>query len=172
MDLVEEHWEDVTGEMPLKISYPELEGRQRRIVIGYSPKNTRWSYHDGGSWPVLLWLLTAACIKTGCVAFALAEQDHALMEAEKFKDRAEVMSHKLNDSQKRLEELNSDANRSQEFLLRLEADLSKQGKEIEIFKKVVNKFYEIGHQTSVGIEDEDNGWDDKCSYILDDLAET
>ncbi|ONI26955.1 hypothetical protein PRUPE_1G058000 [Prunus persica] len=24
-----------------------------------------WSYHNGGCWPTLLWLLTAACIKTG-----------------------------------------------------------------------------------------------------------
>ncbi|GMH03086.1 hypothetical protein Nepgr_004925 [Nepenthes gracilis] len=108
----------------------------------------------------------------GCVASAFAERDHALMEAEKFKDRAEVMSHKLNDSQKRLEELNSDAIRSQELLPRLQADLSKQGKEIEIFKKVVNKFYEIRQQTSVGIEDEDSGWDDKCACLLDDPADT
>ncbi|KAK4849039.1 hypothetical protein QYF36_020097 [Acer negundo] len=36
-----------------------------RIVTGFDPKNTRWSYHNGGSWPVLLWLLTAASIKIG-----------------------------------------------------------------------------------------------------------
>ncbi|KAA8520768.1 hypothetical protein F0562_014960 [Nyssa sinensis] len=65
MDLVEERWEDLIGEMPLKITYPALEGHQWRIVTGCDPKNTRWSYHNGGSWPVLLWLLTAACIKTG-----------------------------------------------------------------------------------------------------------
>ncbi|GAB4844614.1 Alkaline/neutral invertase cinv2 [Ancistrocladus abbreviatus] len=65
MDLVEERWEDLIGEMPLKIVYPALEGHQWRIVTGCDPKNTRWSYHNGGSWPVLLWLLTAACIKAG-----------------------------------------------------------------------------------------------------------
>ncbi|KAM7472319.1 hypothetical protein LguiA_010502 [Lonicera macranthoides] len=65
MDLVEERWEDLIGEMPLKIVYPALEGHQWRNVTGCDPKNTRWSYHNGGSWPVLLWLLTAACIKTG-----------------------------------------------------------------------------------------------------------
>ncbi|GMH22538.1 hypothetical protein Nepgr_024381 [Nepenthes gracilis] len=65
MDLVEERWEDLIGEMPLKIVYPALEGHQWRIVTGCDPKNTRWSYHNGGSWPVLLWLLTATCIKTG-----------------------------------------------------------------------------------------------------------
>ncbi|XP_002976468.2 probable alkaline/neutral invertase F isoform X1 [Selaginella moellendorffii] len=65
MDLIEERWEDLVGEMPLKISYPAIEGHEWRIVTGFDPKNTRWSYHNGGSWPVLLWLLTAACVKTG-----------------------------------------------------------------------------------------------------------
>ncbi|KAK4411526.1 Alkaline/neutral invertase CINV2 [Sesamum angolense] len=58
MDLIEERWADLIGEMPLKIAYPALEGHQWRIVTGCDPKNTRWSYHNGGSWP-------AASIKTG-----------------------------------------------------------------------------------------------------------
>ncbi|VFQ71607.1 unnamed protein product [Cuscuta campestris] len=65
MDLIEARWEELVGEMPLKITYPALENHEWRIVTGCDPKNTRWSYHNGGSWPVLLWLLTAACIKTG-----------------------------------------------------------------------------------------------------------
>ncbi|KAL5208462.1 hypothetical protein ABZP36_032897 [Zizania latifolia] len=65
MDLIEERWEELIGEMPLKICYPAIENHEWRIVTGCDPKNTRWSYHNGGSWPVLLWLLTAACIKTG-----------------------------------------------------------------------------------------------------------
>ncbi|XP_022769740.1 probable alkaline/neutral invertase F [Durio zibethinus] len=65
MDLIEERWEDLIGEMPLKIVYPALEGHEWRIITGFDPKNTRWSYHNGGSWPALIWLLTAACIKTG-----------------------------------------------------------------------------------------------------------
>ncbi|KAH9609018.1 hypothetical protein KSS87_020567 [Heliosperma pusillum] len=65
MDLIEARWDELVGEMPLKISYPALEGHEWKIVTGYDPKNTRWSYHNGGSWPVLLWLLTAACIKSG-----------------------------------------------------------------------------------------------------------
>nr|POE68993.1 cytosolic invertase 1 [Quercus suber] len=52
MDLVEERCEDLVGEMPLKIVYPALEGHDWRTVIGFDPKNTRWSYHNGGSWPV------------------------------------------------------------------------------------------------------------------------
>ncbi|KAK8921450.1 Alkaline/neutral invertase CINV2 [Platanthera zijinensis] len=65
MDLIESRWEELVGEMPLKIAYPAIEGHEWRIVTGCDPKNTRWSYHNGGSWPVLLWMLTAACIKTG-----------------------------------------------------------------------------------------------------------
>lgn len=65
MDLIEERWEELIGEMPVKITYPALENHEWRNVTGFDPKNTRWSYHNGGSWPVLLWLLTAACIKTG-----------------------------------------------------------------------------------------------------------
>ncbi|CAA7404500.1 unnamed protein product [Spirodela intermedia] len=52
MDLIESRWEELVGEMPLKVCYPAIEGHE-------------WSYHNGGSWPVLLWMLTAACIKTG-----------------------------------------------------------------------------------------------------------
>jgi hypothetical protein len=35
----------------LKIVYPALEGHEWRTVTGFDPKNTRWSYHNGGSWP-------------------------------------------------------------------------------------------------------------------------
>ncbi|OVA14737.1 Glycosyl hydrolase family 100 [Macleaya cordata] len=58
MELFEERWEDLIGEMPLKVAYPALEGHDWRIMTGCDPKNTRWSYHNGGSWP-------AACIKSG-----------------------------------------------------------------------------------------------------------
>lgn len=51
MDLIEERWEELIGEMPLKVAYPALEGHEWRIVTGCDPKNTRWSYHNGGSWP-------------------------------------------------------------------------------------------------------------------------
>ncbi|KAK9270712.1 hypothetical protein L1049_026295 [Liquidambar formosana] len=65
MDLIESRWEELVGEMPLKICYPAIESIEWRIETGCDPKNTSWSYHNGGSWPVLLWLLTAASIKTG-----------------------------------------------------------------------------------------------------------
>lgn len=51
MDLIEERWEELVGEMPLKICYPTIESHEYRIVTGCDPKNTKWSYHNGGSWP-------------------------------------------------------------------------------------------------------------------------
>ncbi|GLT75412.1 hypothetical protein SLA2020_471420 [Shorea laevis] len=63
LDLIEATWEELVGGMPLKICYPALEGQEWRIITGSDPKNTPWSYHNGGSWPTLLWQLTVACIK-------------------------------------------------------------------------------------------------------------
>ncbi|KAI4388479.1 hypothetical protein MLD38_000802 [Melastoma candidum] len=84
MDLIEARWEELVGEMPLKICYPAIENHDWRIITGCDPKNTRWSYHNGGSWPVLLWLLTAACIKTGRPQIAKRAID--LIEARLSKD--------------------------------------------------------------------------------------
>ncbi|KAJ9554745.1 hypothetical protein OSB04_009359 [Centaurea solstitialis] len=63
LDLFESKWGDLVGDMPLKICYPALEGQEWSIITGSDPKNTPWSYHNGGSWPTLLWQLTVACIK-------------------------------------------------------------------------------------------------------------
>ncbi|GMG98467.1 hypothetical protein Nepgr_000307 [Nepenthes gracilis] len=63
LDLVEAKWADLVADMPFKICYPALESQEWRIVTGGDPKNTPWSYHNGGSWPTLLWQLTVACIK-------------------------------------------------------------------------------------------------------------
>lgn len=65
MNLIEQRWEDLIGHMPLKICFPAVEGQDRRIITGCDPKNIPWSYHNGGNWPVLLWFLTAAALKTG-----------------------------------------------------------------------------------------------------------
>ncbi|KAJ4796996.1 alkaline/neutral invertase [Rhynchospora pubera] len=65
LSLIEEKWDDLIGTMPLKISYPALESDEWRIITGSDPKNTPWSYHNGGSWPTLLWQFTLACIKMG-----------------------------------------------------------------------------------------------------------
>ncbi|KAF5733692.1 alkaline/neutral invertase CINV1-like [Tripterygium wilfordii] len=63
LDLIEAKWADLVADMPLKISYPALEGQEWQIITGSDPKNTPWSYHNAGSWPTLLWQLTVACIK-------------------------------------------------------------------------------------------------------------
>jgi hypothetical protein len=70
MDLIEQRWHDLIGYMPMKICFPALEGKAWEIVTGADPKNIAWSYHNGGSWPVLLWLLAAAAQKTGRIELA------------------------------------------------------------------------------------------------------
>ncbi|KAI0504222.1 hypothetical protein KFK09_015172 [Dendrobium nobile] len=65
LNLIEDKWDDLVGNMPLKICYPALENDEWRIITGSDPKNTPWSYHNGGSWPTLLWQFTLACIKMG-----------------------------------------------------------------------------------------------------------
>ncbi|KAJ1417189.1 Six-hairpin glycosidase superfamily [Sesbania bispinosa] len=100
LNLIEAKWGDLVGQMPLKICYPALEDEEWRIITGSDPKNTYkfsfvcmslstlmnlfikknpWSYHNGGSWPTLLWQFTLACIKMGRTdlaqeAIALAEK--------------------------------------------------------------------------------------------------
>lgn len=79
LNLIEEKWDDLVSQMPLKICYPALEHEEWRIITGGDPKNTPWSYHNGGSWPTLMWQFTLACIKMGRPelarkAVALAEQ--------------------------------------------------------------------------------------------------
>ncbi|KAL1826769.1 hypothetical protein ACET3Z_005181 [Daucus carota] len=65
LKLIEAKWDDLVGSMPLKICFPALEYDDWRIITGSDPKNTPWSYHNGGSWPTLLWQFTLACIKMG-----------------------------------------------------------------------------------------------------------
>lgn len=63
LNVIEEKWDDLVANMPLKICYPALEYEEWHIITGSDPKNTPWSYHNGGSWPTLLWQFTLACIK-------------------------------------------------------------------------------------------------------------
>lgn len=64
-DLYAEHWNELIGETPLKICHPPLEGEHWRLLTGCDPKNPPWSYHNGGSWPALLWAFTGAAVKIG-----------------------------------------------------------------------------------------------------------
>ncbi len=70
MNLIEQHWQELVGQMPLKICFPALEGRDWQALTGSDPKNMPWSYHNGGNWPALLWVLAAAAQKTGRTALA------------------------------------------------------------------------------------------------------
>lgn len=70
MDAIEQRWRLLVGRMPLKICFPALEEQDWKTLTGADPKNIPWSYHNGGNWPVLLWLLAAAAQKTGRGAIA------------------------------------------------------------------------------------------------------
>lgn len=79
MDLIEQRWGDLVGRMPMKICFPAVEDLEWKIITGSDPKNPPWSYHNGGSWPVLLWLFVAVAQKTGRThlaqkAIAIAEK--------------------------------------------------------------------------------------------------
>ncbi|CAM8914716.1 unnamed protein product [Rhodiola kirilowii] len=78
LNLMEEKWDDLVGQMPLKICYPAFDRERWRIITGSDPKNTPWSYHNGGSWPTLLWQFTLACLKMGRTD--LAEKAIAIAE--------------------------------------------------------------------------------------------
>ncbi|MCU7936556.1 MAG: glycoside hydrolase 100 family protein [Candidatus Thiodiazotropha sp. (ex Dulcina madagascariensis)] len=69
-DLMEARWDDLAGAMPLKLCFPALAGSDWQTVTGADPKNSPWSYHNGGNWPFLLWLLAGGLIKTGRQALA------------------------------------------------------------------------------------------------------
>uniref|UniRef100_A0A1J3DGL1 Alkaline/neutral invertase n=1 Tax=Noccaea caerulescens TaxID=107243 RepID=A0A1J3DGL1_NOCCA len=85
LNLIEAKWDDIIGNMPLKICYPALEYDDWRIITGSDPKNTPWSYHNSGSWPTLLWQFTLACMKMGRPE--LAEKALALAEKRLMADR-------------------------------------------------------------------------------------
>ena len=77
MDLYEYRWSDLVGWMPAKICYPALEGMEWHLITGADPKNVPWSYHNGGSWPMLVWALVAAALKTGRHELAQRAMDTA-----------------------------------------------------------------------------------------------
>lgn len=63
--LIEVRWAHLVGDMPMKLCFPALENGEWKTLTGCDPKNRAWSYHNGGSWPVLLWMLAAAFQKIG-----------------------------------------------------------------------------------------------------------
>jgi glycogen debranching enzyme len=70
MDLFELHWQELMGEMPIKIVYPAVISYEWMLMTGSDPKNVAWSYHNGGNWPVLIWPFVGAAIRTGRTSMA------------------------------------------------------------------------------------------------------
>ncbi|KAG4205686.1 hypothetical protein ERO13_A04G118150v2 [Gossypium hirsutum] len=102
----------------------------------------------------------------GCVAAAFAERDHSILEAEKAKEKEELMAQKFNEFQSRIEELASNCLEQSRCNDALQIDLAKQKEENETLTKVINKLYEI-RQGTIG-EVEDASLDDKCACLLHD----
>ena len=49
-----------------------MENYEWQLLTGSDPKNSPWSYHNGGNWPCLLWAFIAAAQKSGCEDLAEA----------------------------------------------------------------------------------------------------
>ncbi|XP_056160841.1 uncharacterized protein LOC115690332 isoform X3 [Syzygium oleosum] len=105
----------------------------------------------------------------GCVAAAFAERDHSIMEAEKAKEKEETMLQKLNDVEKRMQELTSDSLEQKKLINKLQSELAKQEENNDLFKKVVDMFYEIRQRSHLDFED--MTWDQKCIRLLNDPTE-
>lgn len=85
LNLIERNWDDLVGAMPINLVYPALDGDAWRLHTGSDTKNAPWSYHNGGSWPVLLWSLTAVAVR--CNRPELAERAVAIAARRLEKDR-------------------------------------------------------------------------------------
>lgn len=84
MTLVEQCWDSLVAQMPMKICFPAMEGRDWQTATGWDRKNLPWSYHNAGSWPVLLWMLAAAAQKVG--KLDLAQKAMAIAETSLLQD--------------------------------------------------------------------------------------
>lgn len=69
-DLIEHHARDLVGDTGVKLTYPPLEERDWYTLTGSDHKNVPWSYHNAGTWPMLLWPLASAARVAGRSAFA------------------------------------------------------------------------------------------------------
>ncbi|KAI3445882.1 hypothetical protein Pfo_002547 [Paulownia fortunei] len=106
----------------------------------------------------------------GCVAAAFAERDNAIMEAEKAKEKAELMPQELHKSQRRVEELTAELLEEKGLAMTLRIDLQKHERQNEIFKEVIDKFYHIRQCSLENFTDA--SWEEKCECLLNDSAET
>lgn len=69
-DLLERHRRDLVHHTGVKLAYPPLEGRDWYLLTGSDQKNVPWSYHNAGTWPMLLWPLASAARVAGRTALA------------------------------------------------------------------------------------------------------
>ncbi|XP_049351116.1 uncharacterized protein LOC125815637 isoform X2 [Solanum verrucosum] len=106
----------------------------------------------------------------GCVAAAFSERDHAVMEAEKAKEKEELMSRGFHELQQRIEELHCELLEEKILTATLQSEMDGEERLDEAFKEIVHKFYEIRQQSLEDIE-EDVSWEDKCGCLLHDLSE-
>lgn len=55
IDLIESRWEELVGQMPLKVcNYPAIGSHEWQIITGCDQRNTGLRYLNGGSWPGML----------------------------------------------------------------------------------------------------------------------
>jgi hypothetical protein len=78
VDLIGQRYDDLIGQVPLKLCFPALVGQDWRTLTGCDPKNRPWSYHNGGNWPMLLWLFALVGLQQGAEEMV----ERALCEAE------------------------------------------------------------------------------------------
>ncbi len=76
-DLIEHHERDLVGGTGMKLTYPPLEDRDWYTLTGSDQKNVPWSYHNAGTWPMLLWPLASAGRVAGRAAFVEAQVERA-----------------------------------------------------------------------------------------------
>jgi glycogen debranching enzyme len=69
-DMIERHERDLVGVSGVKLMVPPLEDRDWVTLTGSDQKNVPWSYHNAGSWPMLLWPLASAARVAGRTSFA------------------------------------------------------------------------------------------------------
>nr|GMC85499.1 myosin heavy chain, cardiac muscle isoform isoform X1 [Ipomoea batatas] len=105
----------------------------------------------------------------GCVASAFAERDNAVMEAEKAKEQEESNSRGFYQLQERVEKISCELLEEKALTATLQSDLEKQSSQLEVFREVVNKFYDIRQHALDDIED--TCLEDKCECLLHDSLE-
>ena len=69
-DMFERPERALVGVSGVKLMVPPLEDRDWVTLTGSDQKNVPWSYHNAGSWPMLLWPLASAARVAGRTSFA------------------------------------------------------------------------------------------------------